>query len=202
MKPCLLLLLAALALPSAAGAVTVAGGWSLSGDALAGTGLEIRTSRRAADFAFDLDDGEQRRLRLFRIWTDEADVGSDDRVAQALAVRFALADADEGGPGIGGSIGGTVRGRAALEQWGSLTWSAPLALAVKGGTLSILLSDQSFNRGILGLAGGRDGGADVFARVRYVAGVTASPVPVPAGLPLLVAGLGLLALLRRTGARA
>ena len=184
----------ALALPSAAPAVTVQGIWSLSGAALGSSGLEIRTSRQAGEFVLDLSDGEQQKLRLFRIWTDEAHVGSDDRLASGLAAGFDL-------PGASGSIEGSVRGHGTLEQWGSLDWKAPLEVAIQGGTLKILLTDQTFGRGVLGLSRGRQSGADVFARVRYVAGVTPSPVPLPAGLPLALAGLGLLALVRRAGTR-
>ena len=186
----------ALALPSAASAVTVQGSWSLGGDALTGAGLEVRASRRAGSFDLDLADGAEARFRLFRIWTDESDVGADDRVASALAAAFDLPEF-----GAGGSVAGRVRGREALGlQWGSLDWQAPLELAVGGGMLSILLSDETFGRGVLALGRGRQGGADVFARVSYTPGATAAPVPVPAGLPLALTGLGLLALIRRRAA--
>ena len=83
-------------------------------------------------------------------------------------------------------------------QWGSLDWHAPLEVALGGGMLSILLSDESFGHGLLGLGKGRRNGANVFARVSYTAGTpAASPVPVPAGLPLVLTGLAVLALLRR-----
>jgi len=180
----------ALALPGAASAVTVQGGWTLAGDALSGSGLEVRASRRAGGFDFELADGDATRFRLFRIWTDESDVGADDRVAASLIAGFDLPAWDSGG-----SIAGSVRGRSALPfEWGALDWKAPLELDVGGGTLSIRLSDETFGRGLLGLSRGRRSGADVFARVSYAA---ASPVPLPAGLPLVLTGLGLLGLLAR-----
>ena len=184
----------ALALPGAASAVTVQGGWSLAGEALTGAGLEVRTNRRAGNFDFDLSDGAETSFRLFRIWTDESDVGRDDRAPRSLVAGFDLPTL-----GRGGSVAGSTRGREALGvQWGSLDWQAPLEIALGGGMLSILLSDETFGRGLLGLGQGRRNGADVFARVSYTAGVpAASAVPVPAGLPLALTGLGVLALLRR-----
>jgi len=183
-----------LALPAAASAVTVQGAWSLGGEALTGAGLQVRFSRQAGDLDLDLADGAEARLRLFRIWTDESDVGADDRVATALTAMFSLPAI-----GAGGSVSGHVSGREATGlQWGNVGWDAPLQVAVGGGMLSILLSDQSFGRGILGLARGRQNGADVFARLSYAAGPTVSPVPLPAGLPLALTGLGVLRLLRRT----
>ena len=182
----------ALVLPGAASAVTVDGSWWLAGDALSGSGLEVRVSRRAGDFGFDLADGAERRLRLFRIWTDEADVGADDRTAASLVAGFDLPAL-----GRGGSVAGEVRGREALPfQWGTVDWGAPLEIEVAGGTLSVLLSDKAFGRGALGLSRGRRSGADVFASFGFAAG-TVSTVPLPAGLPLLLAGLGLLGLSAR-----
>jgi hypothetical protein len=182
----------ALAFPGAAFAVTVQGSWGLGGDALSGAGLEVRTSRQAGAFDVDLAEGAETRFRLFRIWTDESDVGADDRVAASLVAGFDLPTF-----GRGGSVAGGVRGREALPfQWGTLDWQAPLELDLGGGTLSIRLSDEAFGHGLLGLSRGRRSGADVFARVSYTAG-TASPVPLPAGLPLVLAGLGLLGLLAR-----
>jgi hypothetical protein len=184
----------ALAFPAAASALTVQGSWWLGGDALGGAGLAVRTSRSAGDFDLDLADGAATRFRLFRIWTDEADVGADDRVARALSAGFAL-------PGLasGGSVTASVRGHRSLGlQWGALDWQSPLRLAVGGGTLSIALADRTFNPGVLALGRGRAGGADVFARVSFAAGRTAAaPVPLPSGLPLALTGLGLLAFLRR-----
>ncbi|HYJ29756.1 MAG TPA: hypothetical protein VEW25_05390 [Allosphingosinicella sp.] len=90
----------ALVLPGAASAVTVDGSWWLAGDALAGSGLEVRVSRQAGDFGFALADGAERRLRLFRIWT-EGEVGADDRTAASLVAGF-----DPPALGRGGSIAG------------------------------------------------------------------------------------------------
>ena len=116
----------ALVLPGAASAVTVDGSWWLAGDALAGSGLEVRVSRRAGDFGFELADGAERRLRLFRIWTDEGDVGADDRTAASLVAGFDLPAL-----GRGGSVAGEVRGREAFPfEWGTVDWRAPLEIEV------------------------------------------------------------------------
>jgi hypothetical protein len=180
--------LLALALPDAAAAVTVQGSWSLAGDALSGTGLAIRTNRDTGAFALDLADGAETRFRLFRIWTDETDVGEDDRAASAILASFGLDAAS-----ASGSIAGTTRGHRALGfQWGTVDWQAPLELDLGHGLLSILLSDETFGRGLLALRNGRRHGADVFANVSYTAGPTVAPVPLPAGLPLALTGLVLL----------
>lgn len=198
MRQWLVALALVLALPSAAPAVTVQGSWSLGGAALAGAGIQVRVSRQAGSLDLDLADGADTRLRLFRVWTDESDVGSDDRVATALTAMVSLPTT-----GAGGSVSGHVRGRESVGlQWGTVGWDVPLQVAVGGGMLSILLSDQSFGRGVLGLARGRQNGADVFARPSYAAGSPASPVPLPAGLPLALTGLGALLLLRRRTANA
>lgn len=182
----------ALALPGAASAVTVRADWGLSGSALTGAGLEIRTSRDAGRFAVDLEDGAESSFRLFRLWTDESDVGRDDHVAGELLASFVMAAS-----GRGGGIAGTSRGHDDHGfQWGSVDWTAPLELDLGGGTLSILLSNESFSRGFLSLRTGRRHGTDVFARVSYASNTAASPVPLPGALPLALAGLGLLGLLR------
>jgi hypothetical protein len=191
-------LVLALGLPAAASALTVEGSWWLGGEALSEPGLAVRTSRDGGAFDLDLADGGAARFRLFRIWTDERDLGADDRVARVLSAGFALPAL-----GAGGSIAGAVRGREALwVQWGAIDWRAPLEVAVGGGTLSIRLTDRTFNPGVLALGRGRAGGADVFARVSFAAGRSAAaPVPLPAGLPLALTGLGLLALVRRCAGR-
>jgi hypothetical protein len=188
----------ALAFPATAFAVPVQGSWGISGDALTGAGLEVRTSRQAGRFDLNLANGAETRFRLFRIWTDESDVGADDRVATSLVAGFELPAF-----GRGGSVAGTVRGREALPfEWGELDWQAPLEIEVGTGMLSILLSDQTFGHGVLGLSRGRRSGADVFASFSYSAGRGASVVPLPAGLPLVLTGLAVLGLLAHRRPRA
>lgn len=190
MRPVLVALLLALALPQASRAVPVTASWSLSGDVWADAGIAVRASQRGGSFGLALDDGAESRFRLFRIWTDADNPGAADRASRSLFADFAL-------PGASARVTGSVRGqRQHGVQWASLDWGDPVEVALDGGMLSILLSDHTFGRGVAGVGRGRRTGADVFAQVRYTAGVTASPVPLPAGLPLALSAAGLLGLLK------
>jgi MYXO-CTERM domain-containing protein len=179
----------ALALTAApAGAVTVGGTWSVSGPALADPGLVVATSAPSGGFSLSLERGQSATLDLFRLWTPEAAVGADDRVARGLSVAFAL----EGGGA--GTIAGTSAGHRGLGMaWGTLDWAAPLSLEVAGGgTLSIALDDTAFNAGFVKLAPGARFGSDVQATFSYVA-----PVPLPPAGALLLAALAASGLVRR-----
>lgn len=175
----------ALALPGAASAVTFSGAWNVSGSALSDPGLVVGAAGPSA-FSFDLEDGGSTSFKLFRIYTGESDVGSDDLDPQGLDVGFALTS-----HAAGGTVGGTSIGRKFFGfQWGEVAWSGPVEIDVGTGLLSVLLSDaKHFNKGLFGLSKGEKHGADVYATVSYAA---VAPVPLPAGLPLVLVGLGAL----------
>jgi hypothetical protein len=170
----------------AAAAATFTGSWELSGSALADPGLVVAAGPDGGSFAFDLAGGQSTSFSLFRLWSPEGSVGSDDLVPRGLEVRFGLSG------GASGAVAGTTAGHRLLGlQWGSVDWREPLALDLgDGGILSVALDDAVFNAGFLGLAGGESFGADVQATFSYTA-----PVPLPAGAGLLLLGLGALGLL-------
>lgn len=180
-----------LTLPGIAAAVTLGGSWSVSGSALSDPGLVV-TTRPApgGQFVLSLEDGRAASVDLFRLWTLEGSVGADDRVARLLDVSFGFSGPDLSGSG---TVRGTTVGHRELGlQWGSVDWAAPLALDLGGGTLSVTLEDTVFNGGILGLSPGSRLGADVRATFLYT-----TPVPLPAGAGLILAGLAALGLLAR-----
>ncbi|WP_297970251.1 VPLPA-CTERM sorting domain-containing protein [uncultured Amaricoccus sp.] len=180
--------IAAILLAPAASAATFTGTWGVSGSALADPGLVVRTSAPGG-FSFDLADGQTTSFDLFRIWTDEGDVGADDTAPRALDVAFYLGSAS-------GTLGGTTRGHGGFFQWGSVDWSAPLLLDVGSGVLSIALQNATFNGGVLGLWDGAKHGADVSASFSYAERAPA-PVPLPAGFGLIALGMGALGLASR-----
>jgi hypothetical protein len=175
----------AVALPGAASALTFNGSWNISGSALSDPGLVVKTTPGSGTFGFDLDDGESTRFRLFKLWTEETDVGRDDRAADDIFANFTI-------NGTSGSLAGTIKGHDAfLFQWGSLDWANPLELDVGRGVLSIALNGiEHFNKGWFGL----DPSATkpkVYAEFSYRE-TSPAPVPLPAGLGLIAAGIGAL----------
>jgi hypothetical protein len=183
-----------LALPGAVSAATFSGSWNVSGSALSDPGLVVAASG-SPSFSFDLDSGQSTSFDLFRIWSPEADVGSDDMAPRSLDVGFDLSS-----HGAGGSVAGTTAGHKFLGfQWGSVDWDQPLDIDVGHGTLSVALADTGFNTGFFGLLKGEDFGSNVKATFSYTA---PAPVPLPAGLGLIAAAcgaLGLAGVRRRAG---
>lgn len=142
-------------------------------------------------FTFNLGEGESQYFSLFKIWTNESDVGDDDEVAYPISVDFSFTSPDV----LFGSIDGETVGVnkvGGLFQKGVLTWDGPLDLffgAQGDGHLRVTLFDAVFNEGYLfGLHEGKKYGAKVKAKIELIAKV--SQVPEPGTLALL--GLGLL----------
>ncbi len=172
-------------LPGAASALTFTGNYTVTGSALTDPGLVVEVAPNPGTFSFDLDSGQSTTFNIFDIWTSETAVNSDDRVPQSLAVNFNLLS-----PTGTGILGGESVASGLILQYGSVDWSSPLQIALSdGGTLSIALSDATFNWGLFGLTPGQRNGADVFATFTYT---SPSAVPLPAGLGLLIAGMGAL----------
>jgi len=181
----------ALALPGVAGAVSFGGTYGVSANG-ADPGLVVQVDSGPGSFATpDLAVGDDYSFDVFRIWTDESDVGAgEDDVARPISVAFNFSAPDA----FGGSVTGETAGERALFglfQNGKLTWDGPLTLAFgPGGTgqLTLTLADAVFNSGVFGLSGGAKHGATVGATLSY----DVAPVPLPAALPLLLGGIGLL----------
>ena len=180
----------ALALPGAASALSFSGSWDVSGSALTDPGLVVRTDPTSNHFAFDLDDGRSKSLNLFRIWTDETSIQADDKVPNDLSVGFSVNGAN--GP-LTGSVAGHSQWFSIFNtQFGSLTFGGPIDLDVGTGILSVALKGvDEFNKGLYGLKKGEKYGGEVSADFSYRENSPA-PVPLPAGLGLIVAGLGAL----------
>ena len=95
---------------------------------------------------------------------------------------------------LSGASYGANGGLFNLFEGGSVDWANPLALDVGTGTLtvrlfsSLLSSSTDFNWGFIDPAEGYKHGADVYANFSY----EAAPVPLPAGLALILSGLGAL----------
>lgn len=175
----------ALAVPGMASALTFTGNYTVSGSALSDPGLVVEVAPNPGTFSFSLDSGQSTTFNIFDIWTNEGSVGSDDRVPQGLAVNFSLLT-----PTGAGTLGGESVASGLVRQYGQVDWSGPLSIALSdGGTLSVALSDATFNWGTFGLNPGQRNGADVFATFTYT---SPSAVPLPAGLGLLIAGMSAL----------
>jgi hypothetical protein len=153
-------------------------------------GLVVDVNPSAASFTRHLEVGESAHINLFRIWTNEAAVNHDDKAPKPISVAFDFTSPDH----FGGTATGSTEGRSflyGLVQDGKLTWDGPLVLGFgqgNTGKATLTLADVVFNKGLFGLHEGYKYGADVHAKLRY----DMAPVPLPAALPLLAAGLGLI----------
>ncbi|HLS18894.1 MAG TPA: VPLPA-CTERM sorting domain-containing protein, partial [Paracoccaceae bacterium] len=84
-----------------------------------------------------------------------------------------------------------------LFQGGQVAWNEPALISFGDGSqLRITLSNADFNWGMFGTMPGERHGALITANFELISD-SAAVIPLPAGLPLLLSGIGGLALLRR-----
>lgn len=201
-----------LCLPGLVSAATFSSTYSVSG-AMSAPGLKLRATPGTGAFAKELEVGESTTFHLFKIWTNNLWVRhGGNKLQTPVSVDF-----DFLAPRTGGTINGTaaadVSGFGLLHN-GRLTWDAPLVLnfgANDTGQITLALSDVNFKRRYL--RSGLKYGGRVKATLTYDAAsvspsvnpapVSPAPVPLPAGLPLLLGGLGMIGVVsRRRRARA
>lgn len=181
--------LALAGLASAASAVTFEGDFTVN--ALDhDPGLVIKTAPLGSPLNFSLDRvGDSYTTDLFRIWTNEKSANMDDFMTADIAVDFTFTTP----AGFGQVTGTTHAAKGLLTAWGELIWDGPTEISFGDGrVLTVTLSNAKFNKGIF---------SDFFPGYGFGADVEAifalSAIPLPAGLPLLLSGVGGLALLRR-----
>lgn len=163
-------------------------------------GLVISTAQSASPFSlggnqfqFTLSSvGDTESFNLFRIWTNETSINSDDTVAKTISTVFNFVLPP---PAFGGQIDGDTDGVSlllGLIQYGTLEWdgdgSTVLSFGELGdGKLKIWLEDEVFNKGVFGLNEGEHYGAEVKVKFKLLA--EATEVPEPVTISLLGAGL-------------
>lgn len=174
---------------SGASAVNFSGSYEITAQN-SDPGLVVHTYELADPLNFSLmNTGDMYVVDLFDIWTDEGSIEHDDRVSKPISVDF-----DFTAPPSMGGVGGTTVGGGFVFQEGRLTWNGPGIIDFgNGGQLRIDLTDEDFNTGFFGTTPGQKHGATVGAKFT----LTATPIPLPASLPLLGAALAGLGLIRR-----
>jgi hypothetical protein len=178
---------------SIASAVSFSGSYQINAHN-SGNGLLIETKELADPLNFVLTNpGDMYKVDLFRIWTNETDVGGDDKTPKTISVDFDFTAP----PSAGSVLGTTVGGSIVILEWGEVKWAGPEVIDFgNGGKLQISLKDETFNGGVFGLIHGEKHGKNIEAKFTLISDSTRE-IPLPASLPLFMAALGGMSLLRR-----
>lgn len=168
-------------------------------------GLVIQAAEILSEpYSFDLNLGGVETVDLFKIWTDETDVGGDDLIEQSISASFSFT---EPVPPFGGTQEGETVGTSdwffIFEiQTGQLTWDGPKIYnfgPLSDGELLITLSDVTFNWGLYGLTEGYCSGGIVKATFEYLTEASVQVTPEPSTFLLLGLGFGAFGLIARRG---
>jgi hypothetical protein len=136
-----------------------------------GPGLLINTQSITPNLQFTLNTvGQSVSSNLFKIYTNETDVGSDDLVGKPISVAFNFTS-----PAFGGVLEGTTFGQSffGLFENGAVHWND----GGNGGQLQIHLNDTTFNSGAFGLDEGIREGGTVTADFTLLSLTSAAPEP-------------------------
>ncbi len=179
-------LLAAFALTSVgaqASTVNFAGDFAVngytSGTGWLGTGggLVVDFSPSEGEFSATLEEGQSKTVTLFNLSASETFWRSDDATPHPITVDFAFTSPEV----LTGQLGGTTQGVQFLGFFvkGQVQWDDPLQVVFgpgDSGLLTISLNDATFKQK-------KD--AQISATFEYAT----APIPLPAGLPLLLSGI-------------
>lgn len=176
--------LAAMAMASSAQAAHFVGNYSVTANT-SDPGLKISIQDLPGGIDFNLSTyGQTASEDLFKIYTNETDVGSDDTVAKAIKVMFNFTSPES----FGGSVSGTTVGEVAgWYQNGHVHWVDPVYFNFSGGRLKVTLNDADFNGGWFGLDEGSRDGAKITANFQLLR----SAAPEPTTWAMMIAGFGL-----------
>ena len=172
---------------SSASAATFVGGYTASVNS-SDPGLVLNIQDLAGGLNFALTNaGDNFSVNLFNLYTPEASVDADDKVAKPISVAFNFTLPTV----FTGSVPGQTAGDSfvyGLYQQGHVTWSGPQILNFgNGGQLKVSLNDATFNSGLFGLDKGAGHGAPITAKFELVS----AAVPEPATWAMMIAGFGM-----------
>lgn len=168
-------------------------------------GLVVHTKDVSPNpFTHDLMVGDSVTFNLFKIWTDETTVNSDDRRAKPISVDFGFILPETGSSTVSGNTDGVSKLFGFIQK-GTLTWDGPADFFFgdnDDGQIRISLSDEIFNEGLFGLTEGKRHGATVQATLNLISNPVAVPEPGALGLfALALIGLGFVSTRRRGAPR-
>ena len=177
------------AVPAAEAATVVSGTVNNVNANHADPGLVVETGNFNS-FSLPLEVGvTSAPVGLFSIWTNEGDIGKDDKVGSPISVFLQFTAPT--GPWSGGPITGETFGiNGFFVQGGKIEWDGPAVYTFgNGGKLEVSLKDTYFNWGAFGTSPGQKYGAVVEGNFKLVD--LPSAVPEPATWAMMITGFGL-----------